>query len=174
MSEQTPNASEPKRPTILVVDDEIDTLQLMAEALEATALRGQASMAPMPSIASVVLRTTLDRRPAAAGLRRHDVLDEALSRYPEIRRLSSPDLALPDAVQPSAARRGLPDQTVPAEPARARAARGFEQQRLRKENAELRSQLHDRFRFESIVGSSAPMQHVFSTLELVSPMNSTC
>jgi transcriptional regulator with GAF, ATPase, and Fis domain len=48
-----------------------------------------------------------------------------------------------------------------------------DQRRLREENAGLRVQLRDRFRFDNIIGRDSTMQHVFSTLELVSPMNST-
>ncbi len=44
---------------------------------------------------------------------------------------------------------------------------------MREENADLRAQLRDRYRFDSIIGHSSAMQHVFSTLELVAPMNST-
>jgi DNA-binding NtrC family response regulator len=49
----------------------------------------------------------------------------------------------------------------------------IEQQRLREENAELRAQLRDRFRFDNIIGRHSTMQNLFSTLELVAPMNST-
>ena len=48
-----------------------------------------------------------------------------------------------------------------------------DQQRLREENAELRAQLRDRFSFDSIIGRDSTMQQLFSTLELVAPMNST-
>ena len=47
------------------------------------------------------------------------------------------------------------------------------ERRLRQENAELRAKLHDRFRFDRINGGSKPMKQVFSTLELVAPMNTT-
>ena len=47
------------------------------------------------------------------------------------------------------------------------------ERRLRRENAELRAQLQDRFRFDNIVGRSRPMMQVFNTLELVAPMHST-
>src|SRR5207344_167484 len=50
---------------------------------------------------------------------------------------------------------------------------GIEQRQLRQENAELRAQLQNRFRFDNIIGCSPAMRTVFSTLELVSPMNST-
>src|SRR5919108_104607 len=48
-----------------------------------------------------------------------------------------------------------------------------DQRRLREENAELRAQLRDRFRFDNIIGRDSTMQQLFSTLELVAPMNST-
>jgi transcriptional regulator with PAS, ATPase and Fis domain len=35
------------------------------------------------------------------------------------------------------------------------------------------AQLRDRFRFDNIIGRHSTMQHLFSTLELVAPMNST-
>ena len=50
---------------------------------------------------------------------------------------------------------------------------GIEQRQLRQENAELRAQLQTRFRFDNIIGCSAAMRNVFTTLELVAPMNST-
>src|SRR5207244_12176953 len=48
-----------------------------------------------------------------------------------------------------------------------------EQRLLRQENAELRAELQSRFHFDNIIGCSAAMRSVFSTLELVSPMHST-
>jgi two-component system response regulator AtoC len=44
---------------------------------------------------------------------------------------------------------------------------------LRRENAELRAQLRERYRFGNLVGQSAPMQQIFRLLELVAPMSST-
>src|SRR6202008_4676673 len=40
-------------------------------------------------------------------------------------------------------------------------------------NAELRAQLHGRFSFDQIIGRADSMRQLFSTLELVAPMNST-
>jgi DNA-binding NtrC family response regulator len=50
---------------------------------------------------------------------------------------------------------------------------GIEQRQLKQENAELRAQLQNRFRFDNIIGCSPAMRSVFSTLELISPMHST-
>jgi DNA-binding NtrC family response regulator len=49
----------------------------------------------------------------------------------------------------------------------------IDSQALRAENAELRAQLRDRFRLDNIIGRHSTMQDLFSTLELVAPMNST-
>src|SRR5881394_3994 len=49
----------------------------------------------------------------------------------------------------------------------------IEQRRLKSENAYLRSQLEERYKFEGIVGRSRPMERLFQLLETVAPTNST-
>ena len=49
----------------------------------------------------------------------------------------------------------------------------LEQRRLKSENAYLRAQLEERYRFEGIVGKSRPMQKLFQLLETVAATNST-
>ena len=49
----------------------------------------------------------------------------------------------------------------------------LEQRRLKSENAYLRAQLEERYRFEGIVGKSRPMERLFQLLETVAPTNST-
>src|SRR5438105_10832678 len=49
----------------------------------------------------------------------------------------------------------------------------LEQRRLKSENAYLRAQLQERYRFEGIVGKSRPMATLFQLLETVAPTNST-
>jgi DNA-binding NtrC family response regulator len=49
----------------------------------------------------------------------------------------------------------------------------IEQRRLKSENAYLRSQLEERYRFEGIIGKSRPMERLFQLLETVAPTNST-
>ncbi len=103
------------------------------------------------------------------------VLDLALSRYPEILAVMVTGFGgVTEAV--SAMKRGAADFLIkPFQIAQlSRVLKtGMEQRRLRQENAELRAQLRDRYRFDSIVGQSGAMQQVFQTLELVAPMNST-
>jgi len=45
--------------------------------------------------------------------------------------------------------------------------------RLRRENCLLKAQLHDRFRFDRMVGAGPAMAKLFDTLQLVAPMQST-
>src|SRR5262245_1240336 len=49
----------------------------------------------------------------------------------------------------------------------------LEQRRLKSENAYLRAQLEERYRFEGIVGKSRPMQRLVQLLETVATTNST-
>jgi DNA-binding NtrC family response regulator len=176
MSDLIPQSPD-RRPSVLVVEDELDTLQLAAEALEADgfavaqAPTGTDALERLRGFAYDALVVDL-RLPDADGMA---VLDEALTRYPEIRAVVVTGFGgVPDAVE--AIRRGAVDFLIkPFQLSQLGRAlhTALEQQRLRKENAGLRSQLHDRFRFGDIIGRSAPMQGVFSTLELVAPMNST-
>ena len=49
----------------------------------------------------------------------------------------------------------------------------MEQRRLKSENAYLRSQLEERYRFEGIIGRSQPMRDLFQLLETVAATSST-
>src|SRR6185295_14347354 len=49
----------------------------------------------------------------------------------------------------------------------------IEQRRLKSENAYLRAQLEERYRFEGIIGKSRPMTRLFHLLETIAPTNST-
>ncbi|HWF85552.1 MAG TPA: sigma-54 dependent transcriptional regulator, partial [Vicinamibacterales bacterium] len=49
----------------------------------------------------------------------------------------------------------------------------IEQRRLKSENAYLRAQLEERYRFEGIIGKSRPMTRLFQLLETVAPTGST-
>ena len=177
MSERTSIPTERPRPTVLLVDDELESLALMAEALEADGF----SVAQTPNGKDAVERLRgfaydamiVDLRlPDSNGM---DVLNEALSLYPEIRAVVITGFGgVADAVD--AIKRGAVDFLIKPFPL-AQMARvlhaAFEQQRLRKENEALRSQIHERFSFDNIIGNSEPLQKIFSTIRLVAPMNST-
>jgi two-component system response regulator AtoC len=165
------------QPTVLVVEDEAALRQTIADSLEASGF----VVAQAPDAADAIARLegfaydalVVDLGlPDANGM---DVLEQALTRYPVIRCVVITGFGgVEDAVK--AIRRGAIDFLI--KPFQLMQLSNvlltsINECRLRRENAELRAQLHDRFRFDNVVGRSAPMQHIFSTLELVAPMNST-
>ena len=169
--------AERARPSVLVVEDEPNLRQVIVEGLEsdgfsvAQALDAADAVERLRGFAYDGLVVDL-RLPDANGM---DVLDEALTLYPTIRAVVITGFGgVNEAV--AAIKRGAIDFLIKpfqlAQLSRVLRA-GIEQRQLRQENAELRAQLQHRFRFDNIIGCSAPMRGVFSTLELVSPMNST-
>jgi DNA-binding NtrC family response regulator len=164
-------------PSILVVEDEADLRELLGESLRAE------GFAPVLVGTAAEARERLDgfaydalvvdlRLPDADGM---DVLNEALDRYPGMLAVMITGFGgVNEAV--SAIKRGALDFLIKpfqlGQLSRVLSA-GLGQLRLKQENAELRAQLQDRYRFDSIVGQSSAMRQVFSTLELVAPMNST-
>ncbi len=163
--------------SVLVVEDDVELRETIVESLEtsgfaaAQAVDAAEARDRLKSFAYDGLIVDL-RLPDADGL---DVLDEALSRYPEIRAVVVTGFGgVSEAV--TAIKRGAVDFLIKpfqlGQLSRVLQA-AIDQRRLREENAELRAQLRDRFRFDNIIGRHSTMQHVFSTLELVAPMNST-
>jgi two-component system response regulator AtoC len=164
-------------PTVLVVEDEAELRQTIADSLEANgfvvaqALDGADATSHLEGFAYDALVVDLGL-PDANGM---DVLENAIKRYPQIRCVVVTGFGgVEEAVK--AIRRGAIDFLIKPfqlmQLAKVLLA-SINEHRLQRENAELRAQLHDRFRFDSVVGRSASMQHVFATLELVSPLNST-
>jgi DNA-binding NtrC family response regulator len=51
--------------------------------------------------------------------------------------------------------------------------RALERRRLLQENRDLKSEVHSKYRFENIIGASAPMQDVFRLIAKCAPTNST-
>jgi DNA-binding NtrC family response regulator len=165
------------QPSVLIVEDDVDLRQTIVESLEANgfaaaqAVDAADAFERLKAFAYDGLVVDL-RLPDADGMQ---VLDEALSRYPQIRAVIMTGFGgVAEAV--TAIKRGAVDFLIKpfqlSQLARVLQA-SIEQQRLREENAELRAQLRDRFRFDNIIGRHSTMQHLFSTLELVAPMNST-
>jgi DNA-binding NtrC family response regulator len=162
---------------VLVVEDEPNLRQVIVEGLEANgfavaqALDGADAIDRLHGFAYDGLVVDL-RLPDANGM---DVLDEALTLFPTIRAVVITGFGgVNEAV--AAIKRGAIDFLIKpfqlAQLSRVLHA-GIEQRLLRQENAELRAQLQNRFRFDNIIGCSPAMRTVFSTLELISPMNST-
>jgi two-component system response regulator PilR (NtrC family) len=165
------------QPTVLIVDDEADLRAMVSESLSAEgyavaeAVSGEDARERLRAFAYDAVIIDL-RLPDADGL---EILDAALARYPEILAVMITGFGgVAEAV--AAMKRGAADFLIKpfqlAQLSRVLTS-GLEQRRLRHENAELRAQLRERYRFDEVVGQSAPMRQVFSTLELVAPMNST-
>jgi two-component system, NtrC family, response regulator AtoC len=163
--------------SVLVVDDEAPLRQLVADALEAKgfavaqAVDGADALARLEGFAYDGLVVDL-RLPDGDGM---DVLKAAIDRYPKIRSVVMTGFGgVEEAVK--ALKLGAidflikPFQLVQLEQI---LTVGINERRLQAENAELRAQLRGRFNFDSIIGGSAAMRRVFTTLELVAPMNST-
>jgi DNA-binding NtrC family response regulator len=169
--------SQRPQPTVLVVEDEDELRQIIADSLEsrgfavAQSLNAADAIGRLEGFAYDGLVVDL-RLPDRDGM---EVLEAALSRYPQIRSIVMTGVGgVEEAVK--AIKLGAIDFLIKpfqlVQLANVLQA-SLNEQRLQQENAELRAQLHDRFGFDSVIGRSAAMQHVFSTLELVAPMNST-
>ena len=169
--------TQPTPPTVLVVEDDVDLRMTIVESLEANGFAAaQASDAAdaidrLQGFAYDGLVVDL-KLPDADGM---TVLKEAVTRYPAIRAVVMTGFGgVGEAVQ--AIRQGAVDFLIKpfqlSQLARVLTT-SLEQMRLREENAELKAQLHDKFRFEKVIGRHSAVQALFATLELVAPMNST-
>ena len=166
-----------RQPSVLIVEDDADLRQTLSESLEgagfSVAQSADASDARQRLEAFAYDGLVIDLHlPDASGM---TVLEEAVKRYPEIKPVVMTGFGgVAEAVE--AMKRGAIDFLIKpfqlSQLARVLEA-AIDQQRLRLENAELRAQLRGRFSFDSIVGRDSTMQQLFSTLELISPMNST-
>src|SRR5262245_40270121 len=164
-------------PSILVVEDDLDLRQTIVASLEANGFAATQANDAAEAIerlhSSAYDGIVVDLRlPDANGT---TVLEHALDRDPQIRAVVMTGFGgIAEAV--AAIKRGGVDFLIKpfqlSQLARVLQA-GLEQQRLRQENAELKAQLKGKFRFEDIVGRHSTMQTLFTTLELVAPMNST-
>jgi DNA-binding NtrC family response regulator len=165
------------QPTVLVVEDDADLRPLIVESLES------AGFAAAEACDSADARSRLegfayDCLVVDLGLPDGDgmqVLSEALERYPAMRAVVVTGFGgVEEAVK--AIRLGAVDFLI--KPFQlSQIARGLrqaiDQRRLQEENAELRAQVRQRFRFDSIIGQHSSMRALFAQLELVAPMNST-
>src|SRR5262245_56431117 len=166
-----------RQPSVLVVEDDVDLRRTVSESLEAAGFAAAQSPDAMDAIErlkafaydGIVIDLHL---PDASGM---EVLDEAITRYPDIRAVVVTGFGgVSEAV--TAMKRGAIDFLIKPFQLQqlSRVLRAsIDQQRLREENAELRAQLRDRFRFDNLIGRDSTMQQLFSTLELIAPMNST-
>jgi DNA-binding NtrC family response regulator len=162
---------------LLLVEDEAQLRETLAERLGQQGFEvqqaetGEAAIEQLSDFAFDIVVTDL-RLPGLDGTR---VLEAALLRYPEIVGIIVTGYGtVKDAVE--AIKRGATDfVTKPFQFDELLHAlnSALEQKRLKAENAYLRSQLQERYRFEGLIGRSAAMRNLFQLLETVSASSST-
>ena len=162
---------------LLLVEDEAPLRQAIAEQLADRGYQveqadsGEAALAQLADFAFDIIVTDL-RLPGIDG---SAVIEAAVARYPHIIAIVVTGFGtVKDAVE--AIKRGAWDfvsKPFQIDELLHVLDSAIEQRRLQSENAYLRSQLEERYRFEGIVGKSRPMERLFQLLETVAPTNST-
>src|SRR5437879_3130126 len=162
---------------LLLVEDEAPLRQAIAEQLAdrgylvEQAASGEQALARLADFAFDIIVTDL-RLPGVDG---SFVVEAAVARYPEIVAIVVTGFGtVKDAVE--AIKRGAWDfvsKPFQIDELLHVLDSAIEQRRLKSENAYLRAQLEERYRFEGIVGKSRPMAKLFQLLETVAPTNST-
>jgi DNA-binding NtrC family response regulator len=164
-------------PHVLFVDDEPQLRGVMAERLGergfdvVEADSGERALEFLDQFAFDIVITDL-RLPGIDGTQ---VIDAARERYPGIIVIVITGYgSVKDAV--NAIKRGVSDyieKPFQFDELIHVLEKAIEQRRLTSENAYLRSQLEERYKFGGILGRSRPMQKLFQLLETVSRSNST-
>jgi DNA-binding NtrC family response regulator len=164
-------------PHLLFVDDESDLRALMAARLQdrgfetVEAESGEQALELLQQFAFDVLVTDL-RLPGMDGTA---VMEAARDLYPGIVAIViTGHGTVRDAV--AAIKQGASDfitKPFQFDELVHVLQKAVEQRRLASENAYLRSQLEERYRFGDILGRSQPMQQLFQLLETVAPASST-
>src|SRR5437667_1481716 len=162
---------------LLLVEDEAPLRQAIAEQLTdrgylvEQAASGEQALARLADFAFAIIVTDL-RLPGVDG---SFVLEAAVERYPDIVAIVVTGFGtVKDAVE--AIKRGAWDfvsKPFQIDELLHVLDSAIEQRRLKSENAYLRAQLEERYRFEGIVGKSRPMKLLFQLLETVAPTSST-
>jgi DNA-binding NtrC family response regulator len=162
---------------VLLVEDEAPLREALAEQLAdrgyavEQAESGEAALARLADFAYDVIITDL-RLPGIDG---SAVIDAALDRYPDIVAIVVTGYGtVKDAVE--AIKRGAWDfvsKPFQIDELLHALNAALEQRRLKSENAYLRAQLDERYRFEGLIGKSPAMKRLFQLLETVAATNST-
>src|SRR4051812_1525820 len=162
---------------LLLVEDETPLRQAIAEQLRdrgyvvEEADSGEAALAHLADFAFDIIVTDL-RLPGIDG---SAVIEAAVARYPHIIAIVVTGFGtVKDAVE--AIKRGAWDfvnKPFQIDELLHVLDAALEQRRLKSENAYLRSQLEERYRFAGIVGKSRPMERLFQLLETGGPTNNT-
>jgi len=162
---------------LLLVEDEAPLRQAIAEQLTdrgyhvEQAASGEQAIQRLADFAFDVIVTDL-RLPGVDG---SFVLEAAVERYPDIVAIVVTGFGtVKDAVE--AIKRGAWDfvsKPFQIDELLHVLDSALEQRRLKSENAYLRAQLEERYRFEGIIGRSRPMMRLLQLLETIAPTNST-
>jgi DNA-binding NtrC family response regulator len=162
---------------ILLVEDEALLREAIAEQLTdhgyhvVQADSGEAALGRLADFAFDIIITDL-RLPGIDG---SAVLDASIERYPDIVAIIVTGYGtVKDAVE--AIKRGAWDfvsKPFQIDELLHALDSALEQRRLKSENAYLRAQLEERYRFEGLVGKSPAMKKLFQLLETVAPTSST-
>src|SRR3990170_4941360 len=162
---------------LLLVEDEGPLRQAVAEQLAdrgfsvEQAESGETALTRLSEFAFDVIVTDL-RLPGIDG---SAVVEAAVGRYPDIIAIVVTGYGtVKDAVE--AIKRGASDfvnKPFQIDELLHALDSALEQRRLKSENAYLRAQLQERYRFEGVVGKGRAMARVFQLLETVAPTNST-
>ena len=162
---------------LLLVEDEVPLRMAVAEQLAdrgysvEQAESGEAALARLAEFAFDVIVTDL-RLPGIDG---SAVVEAAVARYPDIIAIVVTGYGtVKDAVE--AIKRGAADfvnKPFQIDELLHSLDSALERRRLKSENAYLRAQLQERYRFEGVVGKGRAMARVFQLLETVAPTNST-
>ena len=170
--------SQSPRLTVLVVEDDDDLRELIADTLEEDGF--VVTQAPDAKEAVVRLRgfafdaIVIDLRLPADG-DGLSVLDLALDTYPQtVSVVMSGSSGVTEAV--AAMKHGAYDflsKPFKLEALSKVIGNGLSERHRRQENGAIRAQLSDRQQFGDIIGQSQPMQEMFATMNLVAPLNST-
>src|SRR5229473_5532472 len=162
---------------LLIVEDEAPLRQAIAEQLGDHGYRvqqaesGEVALAKLADFAFDIIITDL-RLPGIDG---SAVIEAAVARYPDIIAIIVTGYGtVKDAVE--AIKRGAADfvsKPFQIDELLHALNSALEKRRLKSENAYLRAQLEERYRFEGIIGKSRPMTQLFQLLETVAATNST-
>ncbi len=162
---------------LLLVEDEAALRQAIAEQLAdrgyhvTQADSGEAALTHLSDFAFDVIVTDL-RLPGIDGAA---VVEAAVERYPDIVAIVVTGYGtVKDAVE--AIKRGAWDfvsKPFQIDELLHVLDSSLEQRRLKSENAYLRAQLEERYRFEGLIGKSRPMAKLFQLLETVASTSST-
>ncbi len=170
--------AEPKEDAkILVVDDEIYMREIVRGALQDAGFAVEEAEDGISAIQMIrrypydVIVTDL-RLPGAPG---ESVLEEAVSIFPETIVIIMTGFGnIQTAVE--AIRRGAYDylpKPFQLDELVMRVEKGLQERKLRSENTMLRSELHEKYQFSSLIGNSSAMQQIYRMVALVADKTST-